>query len=121
MAKELKHGTTRAYGKGCRCEPCVTVHRAYRNKEYHEHPERWRAYELKKKYNITDDDYNYAFQLQKGLCAICGKPHSKGKRLDVDHNHETTMFRGLLCRSCNGKLGWYEIYQKRVGEYLAGK
>jgi hypothetical protein len=69
---------------------------------------------LKKRFNISIDDYNHLFLKQKGKCDICDKAESqldtngKVKWLSVDHNHDTSEIRGLLCNSCNtgiGKLG----------------
>ena len=37
-------------------------------------------------------------------CAICG---GQGK-LAVDHDHETDEVRGVVCSSCNLRLGWLD-------------
>lgn len=37
-------------------------------------------------------------------CEACGKK----KWLAVDHNHQTGITRGILCRRCNGVLGMME-------------
>lgn len=42
---------------------------------------------------------------QGGVCAICSKEDAAGKRLAVDHCHETGKVRGLLCLKCNTVLG----------------
>jgi len=47
---------------------------------------------------------------QNGVCKICGLPETRfaGGRitnLSVDHNHETSVVRGLLCHFCNMMLG----------------
>ena len=49
-------------------------------------------------YNITLEDYDTLFQLQGGVCAICGKS-AKVSNLAVDHNHINGSIRGLLCTS----------------------
>jgi len=66
----------------------------------------------KRRYGITLDQYNALFLKQNGLCAICHRPETETdsrtgriKSLHVDHNHETTEIRGLLCLSCNGAIG----------------
>jgi len=43
---------------------------------------------------------------QNNLCAICGSPPPKGRRLHLDHCHETGQVRGLLCHHCNVALGF---------------
>ena len=51
-------------------------------------------------------DYDRAYQIQSGCCKICGTHQSELRApLYVDHNHETKMFRGLLCNNCNAAIG----------------
>src|SRR3990167_8082366 len=40
---------------------------------------------------------------ENGRCAIC----NTNMDLSVDHSHETGQVRGILCRSCNSKFGWF--------------
>lgn len=44
---------------------------------------------------------------QNGVCAICGKEPTKGRgrKLHIDHDHETGKRRGLLCNGCNTGIG----------------
>jgi hypothetical protein len=66
--------------------------------------------------NINYERYQQKVILQMNKCAIC---HKETKRsLDVDHDHITGKIRGLLCRNCNGHLGWYEKLMKRINLYL---
>lgn len=52
-------------------------------------------------------------------CEICGAHRGIYiKGLAVDHQHGTDNFRGLLCMSCNTKLGWYENNQYAINNYL---
>lgn len=77
---------------------------------------------LSKRYGITLDDYNKMFSEQNGCCAMCGKHQSECKQsLHVDHDHQTGEVRGLLCFSCNGKLGWYEKNKEAIENYLGDR
>lgn len=75
--------------------------------------ERRRVSRLNKLYGLSPADYEALLQKQDGRCAICGaKPTSQ--RLGVDHSHATGLVRGLLCYSCNIRLGqlestWHEL------------
>ena len=42
-----------------------------------------------------------------GCCAICGQRESEapGKKLHIDHNHDTGAVRELLCKNCNALIG----------------
>ena len=51
--------------------------------------------------DITLDKYREVVDSQK-YCEICGR---EAQRLCLDHCHETGVFRGMLCRSCNTALG----------------
>lgn len=60
---------------------------------------------LKLKYGITIEEYEKIFDSQNGVCDICKKPDPRGRRLSVDHNHNTGKIRSLLCGNCNSMLG----------------
>lgn len=63
------------------------------------------------------DAYRKAFmEAQCGLCAICGQPVTDPQ---LDHCHDTGFVRGVLCPSCNTKLGWYEGRRQAIETYLA--
>jgi hypothetical protein len=61
-------------------------------------------------------------QDQDNACAICGITAEEiGKKLIVDHNHETLKVRGLLCWRCNSGLGFFKDNQSHLAmaiEYL---
>jgi len=69
-------------------------------------------------------DYDRAYQVQKGLCKLCGKHNSAlVSPLQPDHCHITGHFRGLLCNECNtsiGKLGDTIESIEKVLHYLKG-
>ena len=68
------------------------------------------------------DEYETLLQDQDNACAICGITAEEiGKRLIVDHNHETLKVRGLLCWRCNSGLGFFKDNQAHLAmaiEYL---
>lgn len=77
---------------------------------------------LKHNFNMTLEQYDQMFEEQNGICAICGGVNFSGRRLGVDHNHETGKIRGLLCHRCNFLLGALEDkeFTKRAKQYLKG-
>jgi len=86
-----------------------------------------REWAFRNKYGITIADYDALLEEQGGGCAICGAERSftkggKGKRLAVDHDHETGEVRGLLCVTCNRGLGYFsdsETRLQRAAAYVA--
>ena len=65
---------------------------------------------IKRKFGLTEDDYNGFLLEQNNCCAICGGSENWNKygrttRLSVDHDHKTSKVRGLLCNFCNSGLG----------------
>lgn len=54
-------------------------------------------------FGLTLEDEIRLLTQQNNRCPICG---TKPKRqFDIDHNHETGLFRGLICHRCNKGLG----------------
>ena len=79
---------------------------------YHRHRDRIRA-QLKadrplRIYGLTSEQFEALKELQGGCCAICHRVPEKD--LHIDHDHESGQVRGLLCVSCNTRLGWIETY-----------
>jgi hypothetical protein len=69
-------------------------------------------------YGLSLEQYNELVQKQGGVCAICGKPPTK-RALHVDHCHQTSKIRGLLCRGCNLALGNMEEDISRLYKAIA--
>ncbi len=80
--------------------------------------EKWRL-----KYGMSYPDYCALEARQGGMCAICGRPAPTGGVLCVDHDHETGIVRGLLCKLCNSLLGYAKddpmMLDRAIG-YLVG-
>lgn len=55
-----------------------------------------------RRYNLSKEEFREMLREQKGRCAICSK---RSNRLVVDHDHSSSMVRGLLCNSCNLGIG----------------
>jgi hypothetical protein len=53
---------------------------------------------------MSVDQYDQMMRDAGGKCAICRRPHD---RLVLDHCHESTIARGILCRQCNIGLGMF--------------
>lgn len=74
----------------------------YHNEYRKANPEIYKKSALKHSYNLSIEDYNRMFKVQKGKCAICGGTI----KLCVDHDHRANKVRGLLCYGCNMYLGY---------------
>lgn len=79
-----------------------------------ENPNEWerhrRKSHLRKKYNISIDEYNQMINDQENKCAICNHEliDSRGFRPHIDHCHKTGKVRGILCGDCNKALGGFK-------------
>lgn len=75
-----------------------------------------RHYELMSKYGISLDQWQSMVSYSGG-CEVCGATEN----LCVDHDHVTSLVRGVLCRACNvsiGQLGDSSERLKKAYEYL---
>lgn len=64
---------------------------------------------LRRKYNLSLDEYQTKLENQKYCCSLCGKTQEEEKSaLCVDHDHTTGKVRDLLCRVCNRALGLFK-------------
>lgn len=86
-----------------------------------------RAFQLRRNYGITAEQYAVMLEAQGGVCAICRQSETaknvKGeiRALAVDHDHETGAVRGLLCQLCNQGLGAFRdnaVFLQAAIEYL---
>lgn len=63
-----------------------------------------RSQHLKRKYNITLEEYDVMFEQQGKVCALCNQVN-QSKYWHLDHDHLTGKVRGILCHHCNLILG----------------
>lgn len=75
-----------------------------------------REYNLKRKFNLSLDEYDTLLKSQNGVCAICGNTCTKA--LAVDHDHTTEKVRGLLCNNCNRGLGHFKDNQQYLQQAI---
>ena len=74
------------------------------------------------RYGLTEHEYE---SMLGGGCNMCGREqdgrvssHGTAFRLALDHDHSTGRLRGVLCGTCNTRLGWYENNRDKLEEYL---
>lgn len=63
---------------------------------------------IKRKYNITHEEYLSILKSQNNKCHICGDPITPGRNCHLDHDHNTGKIRGFLCQRCNKGLGHFQ-------------
>jgi hypothetical protein len=140
---EFSPSPTGLNGHSAWCHACVAADQRVRREV---DPEVWklRAFELglKRKFNITLEQYQALGEAQGWVCALCGEPETRvasGKNTDgktvqslsVDHDHSCCSgfrscgkcIRGLLCTHCNLLVGRLEgrrgaLMAARLPEYL---
>ncbi len=101
-------------GRGAYCRPCHSVHSQATTTRLHGST---RQYHLKRRYGMTEADFDRVLAEQGGVCAICGAADPR----HVDHDHRSGGVRGILCFTCNGGLGLFrdsELYLSRAIGYL---
>lgn len=77
-----------------------------RNRSYHKTKDKGvRKRRLNDAYGITPEHWDSTFEKQGRCCAICSSEVPNGKNWHTDHNHETKLFRGILCGKCNVAIG----------------
>lgn len=66
-----------------------------------------RILHLRRKFKITEADYQTLLEKQNGRCAVCPRLASEERygRLHIDHDHINNRIRGLLCQRHNMVLG----------------
>jgi hypothetical protein len=99
------------------CKPCHS--QAMRENRIKNHGST-RNYHLKRRYGITEDDFERMLAQQGGLCAVCEAVPGTF----VDHCHASGQVRGVLCFNCNNGLGHFEdgmAVLERAALYLEGE
>lgn len=109
----------RPYGAAHKCKDCTNAYVRKRHAEHfapgkarnHEHRRYHKAYQLRRIYGITIDEYNAKLTEQGGKCAICSMEVTFSRDLTaahLDHCHATGKVRGILCVRCNQGIGFLQ-------------
>lgn len=121
------YNITRSYCILCNREHCrqyAAINKQRRNKRLRDwrknNPEKVRILDKRKgyrrKYGLSIEQVEKLKGANDYKCWICNK---KGKRLVVDHDHNTGKVRGMLCDLCNRHLGYFENMDfKKMKQYL---
>ena len=78
----------------------------YDRKKYLKNKDIMNKKRVVQKYSLTLDKYELMLKEQNGVCFICKRINTNGRRLFIDHCHRTGVVRGLLCGYCNSILGY---------------
>lgn len=107
--QDAAHRRRPAPHPGPRCETCHRAERQARKARRH-------ASAVRRRFGITDEEYQRLYAAQGGRCFICRRANGRSKHLAVDHDHACLAghdpkvgcpkcVRGLLCSDCNRMLG----------------
>ena len=88
LCKHCKESFTPASGKQRWCKVCCPDITSTRRLQ---------------RYGISKKDWNTMFVEQDGKCKLCDRAPTR-----VDHDHVTSIVRGLLCNRCNIALACVE-------------
>ena len=112
------------YGRINKCKKChAKYHREVSSKKYEAKRIRPSGYKEKARessrksakkyrYGLSEIDFDILMKKFDSKCYICGQKHD----LVVDHCHKNGDVRGILCRTCNARLGYYETDRIHRGD-----
>lgn len=82
-------------------------------------PDKVRAKHLRDTYGITMPQFDAMVTDQDARCGVCREDLVPGRATHVDHDHDTSAVRGLLCTRCNTGLARLGDNAFGVGRALA--
>jgi hypothetical protein len=64
-----------------------------------------------KTYGVIHDDFDalYELYINTNECNICNKVFTDSYYRCLDHDHNTGLFRHILCRTCNNQDNWKKV------------
>jgi hypothetical protein len=95
-------------------------------KDYKQRPEakaRINVLNRVKRYKLTPEQYQGFFSVTNGVCCICRNEfgNTKGTGPVIDHCHNASRFRGIICGMCNTAIGIFRDNpdtMERAAEYV---
>lgn len=119
LCRACSNELTRAWRSSRPAEERRAYDNSYHNsrKQDPNYLDKRKAARTKLRYGITLEEVEQMRLNQNDACKIC---EATGKRLVIDHCHETGEVRGLLCYSCNIRLAGLEntLWRNRALAYL---
>ena len=105
LSEYTKRTSAKKDGLHTRCRTCTKkVWHVRKERDYPE-GQRWRM--IKRRYNMTKEQWEDMFEKQGRVCACCGVDNPNSSyNWHTDHCHDTGLVRGILCLSCNRGIGF---------------
>ena len=83
---------------------------SYHTKRYHDfdlYKGYYWKYDLRTNYGITPLEFISILTDQDYRCKLCGNEFKDEFDMNIGHDHDTSIIRGILCRPCNMHLGMF--------------
>jgi hypothetical protein len=100
---------------GCKCGLCLQPIHGHPNRRFCSDYCKNRTASLRKKFNLSPEDYRALLDDCGGDCPICG---CRMKIQPIDHNHDTMEVTGIVCTRCNVGLLAYSNHDVAVAKSL---
>lgn len=103
------------------CKDNKEIINQHKKRYYQKNPGLIRKKHDREKYKLNQEQSDFVEYLRiNGSCYICGARAGKSK-LHLDHDHETSVIRGMLCQDCNHFEGFLKTQILKGNIELTGK
>lgn len=94
------------------CKDCKNAAARKKWKENTEASDRYkkrsRERAKERRYGITQEEFDVMLVNQNNKCKLCNNTFKSSKDTHIDHCHNSSIVRGLLCNGCNMALGQFK-------------